>query len=53
MSTSVFTENNEKKQILFQLKEHAKALIKFVGCIPYRLSGDVNGRLLQLEVMMN
>ena len=53
MSTSIFTESNEKKQILFQLKEHAKALIKFVGCIPYRLSGDVNARLLQLEVMMN
>lgn len=49
----VFSESNEKKQLLYQLKEHAKALIKFVGCIPYRLSGDVNARLLQLEVMMN
>ncbi len=39
--------------MLHQLKEHAKALIKFVGCIPYRLSGDVNARLLHLEVMMN
>jgi len=44
---------NEKKQFLMQLKEQAKALIKFVGCIPYRLSGDINARLLQLEVMMN
>lgn len=44
---------NEKKQSLNQLKEQAKALIKFVGCIPYRLSGDINARLLQLEVMMN
>jgi nuclear pore complex protein Nup93 len=50
---SLFGESHEKKQMLFQLKEHAKALIKFVGCIPYRLSGDVNARLLQLEVMMN
>lgn len=44
---------NEKQQFLSQLKEQAKALIKFVGCIPYRLSGDINARLLQLEVMMN
>lgn len=44
---------NEKTQFLNQLKEQAKALIKFVGCIPYRLSGDINARLLQLEVMMN
>ena len=35
------------------LKDHAKALIKFVGCIPYRLPGDINARLLQLEVMMS
>ena len=40
-------------KFLNQLKEQAKALIKFVGCIPYRLSGDINARLLQLEVMMN
>jgi hypothetical protein len=44
---------NEKKSTLIQLKEHAKALIKFVGCIPYKLSGDVNARLLQLEMIMN
>ncbi|CAF0727490.1 unnamed protein product [Brachionus calyciflorus] len=45
--------NSEKKMMLDQLKENARALIKFVGCIPYRLSGDINARLLQLEVMMN
>lgn len=39
--------------MLDELKEQARALIKFVGCIPYRLSGDINARLLQLEVMMN
>ncbi|RNA22043.1 nuclear pore complex Nup93 [Brachionus plicatilis] len=45
--------NNEKKSMLDELKEQARSLIKFVGCIPYRLSGDINARLLQLEVMMN
>jgi nuclear pore complex protein Nup93 len=41
------------QKMLNQLRQHAKSLIKFVGCIPYRLSGDINAKLLQLEVMMN
>jgi len=42
-----------KRSSMAKLKEHARALIKFVGCIPYRLPGDTNARLLQLEVMLN
>ncbi|CAI9720298.1 pore complex Nup93-like [Octopus vulgaris] len=38
---------------LNQLRSKAKALIMFVGMLPYRLPGDTNARLVQLEVQMN
>ncbi len=47
------TTDGGKRVAVNQLKEHARALIKFVGCIPYRLPGDTNARLLQLELMLN
>jgi len=35
------------------LRRQARALITFAGLIPYRLPGDTNARLVQLEVLMN
>lgn len=35
------------------LRQQARALITFAGLIPYRLPGDTNARLVQLEVLMN
>ncbi|KAK6477065.1 nuclear pore complex protein Nup93 isoform X1 [Huso huso] len=36
-----------------QLRTQARALITFAGMIPYRLAGDTNARLVQMEVLMN
>ncbi|XP_069496428.1 nuclear pore complex protein Nup93 isoform X1 [Ambystoma mexicanum] len=36
-----------------QLRSQARALITFAGMIPYRMSGDTNARLVQMEVLMN
>lgn len=35
------------------LREKAKSLITYAGMIPYRLPGDTNARLVQMEVLMN
>jgi len=35
------------------LRDQAKALITYAGMIPYRLPGDTNARLVQMEVLMN
>ncbi|CAE1139746.1 NUP93 [Acanthosepion pharaonis] len=35
------------------IRSQAKALIMFVGMLPYRLPGDTNARLVQLEVQLN
>jgi len=35
------------------LREQAKSLITYAGMIPYRLPGDTNARLVQMEVLMN
>ena len=44
-------------QFFFQyrdiLRRQARALITFAGLIPYRLPGDTNARLVQMEVLMN
>uniref|UniRef100_A0A8C7I8H9 Nuclear pore complex protein Nup93 n=1 Tax=Oncorhynchus kisutch TaxID=8019 RepID=A0A8C7I8H9_ONCKI len=36
-----------------QLRSQARALITFAGIIPYRMAGDTNARLVQMEVLMN
>ncbi|MBN3281916.1 NUP93 protein, partial [Polyodon spathula] len=36
-----------------QLRTQARALITFAGMIPYRMAGDTNARLVQMEVLMN
>eukprot|EP00111_Clytia_hemisphaerica_P020577 TCONS_00060599-protein len=35
------------------LKTKARALVTFAGLLPYRMPGDTNARLVQLEVMMH
>ncbi|CAD5117218.1 DgyrCDS6014 [Dimorphilus gyrociliatus] len=38
---------------LKDLKIRAKALITYAGSLPYRLPGNTNAKLLQMEVLMN
>lgn len=40
-------------QYLNYLRSQARALIMFAGMLPYRLPGDTNARLVQIEVLMN
>lgn len=42
-----------KESFLNYLRAQAKTLIMFAGMLPYRLPGDVNARLVQIEVLMN
>ncbi|KAM9816270.1 nuclear pore complex protein Nup93 isoform X2 [Syngnathus typhle] len=35
------------------LRGQARALITFAGMIPYNMAGDTNGRLVQMELLMN
>ncbi|CAL1263287.1 unnamed protein product [Larinioides sclopetarius] len=42
---------NQEKHISY-LRSQASALITFAGMIPYRMPGDTNARLVQLEVLM-
>ncbi|KAL8622106.1 hypothetical protein ACOMHN_056591 [Nucella lapillus] len=42
-----------KETCLNYLRAEAKMLIMFAGMLPYRLPGDVNARLVQIEVLMN
>ena len=40
-------------QYVAMLRTQAQALIMFAGMIPYRLPGDTNARLVQMEVLMH
>ncbi|ESO86520.1 hypothetical protein LOTGIDRAFT_179365 [Lottia gigantea] len=40
-------------QYLNYLRSQARVLIMFAGMLPYRLPGDTNARLVQIEVLMN
>ncbi|OWF34740.1 Nuclear pore complex protein Nup93 [Mizuhopecten yessoensis] len=42
-----------KETFLNFLRSQARALIMFAGMLPYRLPGDTNARLVQIEVLMN
>ncbi|XP_071957772.1 nuclear pore complex protein Nup93-like [Antedon mediterranea] len=42
-----------KDSYLEYLRRQAKSLITFAGMLPYRMPGDINARLVQLEVLMN
>ncbi|KAK3777041.1 hypothetical protein RRG08_008893 [Elysia crispata] len=47
------TEDGGKETHLKMLRSQAKTLIMFAGMLPYRLPGDTNARLVQIEVLMN
>ena len=42
-----------RQRHLEQLRDQAKAIITFAGTVPYRMPGDTNARLVQMEVLMN
>lgn len=46
-------EFGNREQRLADIREKARTLITFAGMIPYRMSGEVNAKLVQLEVLMN
>lgn len=49
----VGVKDGGKETFLNYLRSQAKVLIMFAGMLPYRLPGDVNARLVQMEVLMN
>lgn len=46
-------EDGGKNMTAANVRSQARALITFAGMIPYRLPGDTNARLVQLEALMN
>lgn len=40
-------------QQLKHLREQAKCLTNFTGMLPYRMPGDINSRLIQMEILMH
>ncbi|CAG2123272.1 unnamed protein product [Medioppia subpectinata] len=44
---------DNKEQICAEMRAKARAIITYAGMIPYRMPGDSNARLVQLEVLMN
>ncbi|ELT94870.1 hypothetical protein CAPTEDRAFT_177509 [Capitella teleta] len=42
-----------KQTFINYLRVQARSLITFAGMLPFRLPGDTNARLVQLEVLMN
>lgn len=51
-NTSGFDDGGHQQYILY-LRKQAQSLITFAGMIPYRMPGDTNARLVELEVLMN
>ncbi|EDO41551.1 predicted protein [Nematostella vectensis] len=41
------------EQLRMILRRQARSLLTFAGLIPYRMPGDTNARLVQMEVLMN
>lgn len=46
-------QDGGQEKYLEELKGQAKAIITYAGMIPYRMPGDTNARLVQMEVMMS
>lgn len=46
-------DNLGQEEYITYLRSQARALITFAGMIPYRMPGDTNARLVQIEVLMN
>ncbi|XP_055389893.1 nuclear pore complex protein Nup93-1 [Condylostylus longicornis] len=47
-----YIDKGRDKQ-LQHLREKAKALTSMAGIVPYRMPGDTNSRLVQIEILMN
>ncbi|XP_023022838.2 nuclear pore complex protein Nup93 [Leptinotarsa decemlineata] len=47
-----FQDESTGKQ-LSRLREQAKCLTDFTGMLPYRMPGDTNSRLVQMEILMH
>uniref|UniRef100_T1ISV4 Uncharacterized protein n=1 Tax=Strigamia maritima TaxID=126957 RepID=T1ISV4_STRMM len=45
------THEDKREEYATYLRKQARAIITFAGMIPYRLPGDTNARLVQLEKM--
>lgn len=43
---------SNKEQLCSELREKARSLITFAGMVPYRMPGDANAKLIQLESSM-
>ncbi|XP_071785698.1 nuclear pore complex protein Nup93-like [Asterias amurensis] len=50
---TIRSEDGGKESYLAHLRKQAKSLITFAGMLPYRMPGDTNARLVQMEVLMN
>ena len=48
-----FGQDGGRQRYLETLRDQAKAIITFAGMIPYRMPGDTNSRLVQMEVLMH
>jgi len=46
-------QSGGKQTYINYLRSQARALITFAGMLPYRMPGDTNARLVQIEVLMN
>jgi len=44
---------SEKQSYLDSLRREARSIVTFAGLLPYRLPGDSNARLVQIDVLMN
>jgi len=49
----IVSDSKGKDEICAELREIARSIITYVGMIPFRMPGDTNARLVQLEVMIN
>lgn len=49
----ILSDSKGKDEICAELREIARSIITYVGMIPFRMPGDTNARLVQLEVMIN
>ncbi|KAH9515701.1 Nucleoporin nup93 [Bulinus truncatus] len=47
------SEDGGKDSHLNYLRSQARAIIMFAGMLPYRLPGDTNARLVQIDVLMS
>ncbi|KAK5646486.1 hypothetical protein RI129_004950 [Pyrocoelia pectoralis] len=51
--TSMKYQDSSKETQLEFLRQQAKVLTSFTGMLPYRMPGDINSRLVQMEILMH